>query len=119
MAWVAVAKSKIAVGHELIPAIGRKVQELALHRVDSGEIGRDEVVATALAGDHPKLAACESRGGTGAAEMDEGGKILLLLRACRHIARAGENRCHVAIQVHRRKLCCMARDHAEREVSGP
>jgi hypothetical protein len=32
----------------LIPAIGSKVQKLPLHRIDLGEICRDEVIAAAL-----------------------------------------------------------------------
>jgi len=35
----------------LIPAVGRKARELALDRMDRGETGRDELIATALAGD--------------------------------------------------------------------
>ena len=75
----------------LIPAVGGKAQELPLHRIDPGEIGRDEVIAAALAGHQVKTTAHEGLGGTCAAEMDECGEILFLLRACRHIARAGEN----------------------------
>ena len=84
----------------LIPAIGRKLQELPLHRVDPGYIGCNEMIAASFAGDHLKIATSESRGGTRAAKMDEGGKILLLLRACRYIACAGENRGHVAVQIY-------------------
>src|SRR5258708_33851497 len=46
----------------LIPAVGHKAQELALHCVDPGDIGRDEVIAAALVGQHLKLAAGRSRG---------------------------------------------------------
>src|SRR6202795_5168594 len=72
----------------LIPPDGRKAKELALHCVDPGNIGRDEVIAAAFVGQHSKLAAGESRGGASAAKMDEGRNILLLLRACGHV-RAG------------------------------
>jgi hypothetical protein len=41
----------------LTPAVGRKAKELALHCVDPGDIGRDEVIATAFVGQHLKLAA--------------------------------------------------------------
>src|ERR1035437_2206388 len=41
----------------LIPAVGRKAKELALHCVDPGDIGRDEVIAAAFFGQHLKLAA--------------------------------------------------------------
>ena len=71
-----------------LPATTPKAQELALHRVDPGDIGRDEVIAAAFVGQHLKLAAGESRGGASAAKMDEGRNILLLLRACGHSARA-------------------------------
>ena len=80
----------------LIPAVGRKAQELPLHRIDPGEIGRDEVIAAAYVGQHLKLAAGESRGGASAAKMDEGRNILLLLRACGHV-RAGEDRGYIAV----------------------
>src|SRR3984957_8471585 len=80
----------------LIPPVGRKAHELALHCVDPGDISRDEVIAAALVGQHLKLAAGESRGGTSAAKMDEGRNILLLLRACGHV-RAGEDRGHISV----------------------
>jgi hypothetical protein len=54
----------------LIPVIGRKPHELSFHRIDPGDVGRDEVIAAALAGHHPEIAACESRGRTRAAEVD-------------------------------------------------
>ena len=54
----------------LVPAIGRKAQELPLHRIDLGEIDGDEVIAAPLAGHHLKITACECCGGTGAAEME-------------------------------------------------
>jgi len=82
----------------LVPAIGRKAQELPLHRIDLGEIGGDEVIAAPLAGHHLKITACECCGGTGAAEMDEGSEILFLRRACRHFRCAGENRRDNAVQ---------------------
>src|ERR1700728_2094600 len=71
------------------------------------------MIAAALAGHHLKVTACVSGGGTRAAEMDEGGKILLLLRACRYAARASEDRRHVAVQIYRRQLGGMARDRAK------
>src|SRR5690348_9883334 len=77
--------------HVLIPAIGRKARELSLQRIDPADISRHEVIAAALARLHPEIAARVSRGGTRAAEMDEGGKILLLLTTWRHIIGAGEN----------------------------
>jgi hypothetical protein len=41
----------------LVAAIGRKTQELPLHRIDPGEVGRDEVIAAPLAGHHLKITA--------------------------------------------------------------
>lgn len=41
---------------------------------------------------------------------DAGGQILLLLATCLHIARAGGNVSHVAVQIHRCQLDRMARD---------
>jgi hypothetical protein len=37
-----------------VPAVGSKAQKLPLHRVDLGEICRDEVIAAALAGHYLK-----------------------------------------------------------------
>ena len=48
--------------------VDRKPQELPLHRIDLGEVGRDEVIAAALAGQHLKTA-YESPRRTCAAEM--------------------------------------------------
>jgi len=95
----------------LIPAVGRKAKELTLHCVDPGDIGRDEVIAAAFVGQHLKLAAGESRGGASAAKMDEGRNILLLRRACGHV-RAGEDRGHIAVQIHGCEFDGMARDRA-------
>ena len=74
------------------------------------------MIAAALAGHHLKVTACESRGGTRAAEMDEGGKILLLLRAGLDVACARQNPSHVAIQIHGRQFGGMARDRAKIET---
>jgi hypothetical protein len=104
---------------ELIPAVGGKAQKLPLHRIDLGEICRDEVIAAALAGQHLKTTAHEGRGGTCAAEMDECGEILLLLRACRCVWRAGKNRRDMLVQVDRRELDGMARDRAGIEAGEP
>src|SRR6185312_1756878 len=51
--------------------------------------------------------------------MDEGGKILLLLWARPHIARAGENGRYVTVEIHGRELDGMARDHANGEERRP
>ena len=75
--------------YALQAAIGREALELPFHRIDPGDIACDEVIAAALAGHHLKMTARESGGGAGAAEMDEGGEILLLLRVDRHIACSG------------------------------
>src|SRR4029077_12299159 len=83
---------------------------------DPCEIGRNEVIAAALAGDSLKATAREGRGRTRAAEMDDGGEILLLLRICRHIAGAGENGSDIAVEIHRREFDSMARDHADGEA---
>lgn len=106
-------------GYELIAVIRRKAQKLPLHRVDPGDVGRDEVIAAALAGDHLKVTACVGQGGTCAAEMDQRGEILFLLRACLHIARKRKNRSHVAVQIHRCQLDGVARDRADIEAGEP
>src|SRR6266404_4992202 len=72
--WVSVWKLNFLT---LIPAVGGKAQKLPLHRIDLGEICRDEVIPAALAGHHLKTTVHEGRGGTCAAQMDESGEILL------------------------------------------
>src|SRR4030081_2192395 len=103
----------------LISAVGSKAQKLPLHRIDLGEIYRDEMIAAALAGHHLKTTVHEGRGGTCAAEMDECGEILLLLRACRCVWRAGKNCRDIVVQVHGRELDGMARERAGIEASEP
>jgi hypothetical protein len=103
----------------LIPAVGSKAQKLALHRIDLGEIRRDEMIAAALAGHHLKSTVHEGRGGTCAAEMDECSEILLLLRACRCVWRAGKNCRDILVQIDSRELDGMARDRAGIEASEP
>jgi hypothetical protein len=103
----------------LAAALARKAQELSLHRIDFGDIRRDEVIAAALAGDHVKPAACVGRGRARAAEMDESGEILLLLRACGRYAGMGESCRHMAVQIHGGELDGMARDHADGEGGEP
>jgi hypothetical protein len=78
-------------------------QKLLLHGVDAAEIARHEVIAAALAGHRPKTAAHKSPGGPGAAQMDEGGEILFLLRARDRARRGGEHAGHLAIEIDRRK----------------
>src|SRR5258707_13256136 len=77
------------------------------------------MIAAALAGHHLKTTVHEGRGGTCAAEMDECGEILLLLRACRCVWRAGKNCRDIVVQVHGRELDGMARDRAGIEASEP
>ena len=77
------------------------------------------MIAAPLAGHHLKVAAREGCGGTPAAKMDKRGEILLLLRACRHIGDAGENRRDIASQIHGRELNGMARDRADSEAGEP
>ena len=88
----------------LILVVDRKAQKLPLHRIDLGEVGRDEMIAAALAHHHLEATAHESPGGPFAAEMDKRGEILLLLRARRHVRCVNENRRDTAIHVHRREL---------------
>src|SRR5260221_7072098 len=77
------------------------------------------MIAAALAGHHLKTTVHEGRGGTCAAEMDECGEILLLLRACRCVWRAGKNCRDIVVQIHGRELDGMARDRAGIEASEP
>jgi hypothetical protein len=62
-----------------------EAQELSFHIIDMGEICRDVVVAAALAGGQIESAAHERLGQTCAAKMNYSGKLLLLLRARRHL----------------------------------
>src|ERR1700722_19515338 len=96
----------------LIVGIGCKEQELPLHRVDPGDIGRNEMIAAPFAGHHLKVTACVSGGRTRAAEMNKGSQILLLLRVWLHIAREGENISHMAVEIHGCKFDGMARERA-------
>src|SRR6201992_1979285 len=77
------------------------------------------MIAAALAGHHLKTTVHEGRGGTCAAEMDECGEILLLLRACRCVWRAGKNCRELVVQVHGREFDGMARDRAAIEARAP
>src|ERR1700738_790662 len=104
---------------ELVAAIGCEAQELPLHRVDLGDIGSNEMIAAPFAGHHLKVTACVSGGRTSAAEMDKGSQVLLLLRVWLHIAREGENRRHMAIEIHGCKFDGMARERAEIEAGEP
>src|SRR5882762_4321960 len=96
--------------------LASKAQKLPLHRIDLGDIGRDEVIAAALAGHHLKATAREGRGRTCAAEMDEGGEILLLLRAGRGVGHARENRRDLAVQVNGSEFDGVARNRADVET---
>ncbi len=73
------------------------------------------MIAAALAGQHFEVAPRESGGGTRAAEMDEGGEILLLLCACLHAISAGENIGDIAVEIDGCELDRMARDRADVE----
>src|SRR5690348_357947 len=97
----------------LIPGIGSEAHKLPLHRIDLREIGRDEVIAAALAVDCLKTAAGEGQRRTWTAEMDEGGEILLLLRVCGHVGCAAENGGDIAVQIHGRELDGVAGDRAD------
>src|SRR5258708_1690444 len=98
--------------YTLIAAVGRKLQELPLHRVDPGDVSRNEMIPPPFAGHHLKVTTCVSGGGTCAAEMDKGGEILLLLRVGRHIARSGEDGGDIAVQIYGCQLYGMTRDRA-------
>ena len=95
----------------LILVVDRKAQKLPLHRIDLGEVGRDEMITAALAPHHLEATAHEGPGGSSAAEMDERGEILLLLRAGRHVRCVNETRRDAAVHVHRRELDGLAWHH--------
>src|SRR5579871_375880 len=74
------------------------------------------MIAAALAGQHFEVAPCKGRRGACAAEMDEGGEILLLLGAWLRIAGAGENLSDIAVEIDRCELDRMARERADIEI---
>ena len=84
-------------GLALVGGLG-EAQELPLHRVDRGEVCCDVVVAATLAEGQTEAAARKGLGRTCAAEMDDGGEILLLLRA-RRVRPVCENCCDVAARI--------------------
>ena len=57
------ARDSTALILPLAPVVDRKAQKLPLHRIDLGEIGRDEVIAAALARHHLEATAHEARAG--------------------------------------------------------
>jgi hypothetical protein len=75
------------------------------------------MIPAPLAGHHLKVTACVSGGGSSAAEMDEGGKILPLLRVSHHIARPGEDGGDIAVQIYRCQLYGMTRAPAPKPKS--
>jgi hypothetical protein len=97
----------------LVLIVDRKTQKLPLHRIDLGQVGRDEMIAAALARHHLEATAHEGPVGSSAAEMDERGEILLLLRARRHVRCVNENRRDAAVHVHRRELDGVAWRHTD------
>src|SRR3984885_12715197 len=101
----------------LVPAVGRKPYELALQCVDVSDIGRDEMIAAALAGHHLKMTGCGGGRRTRAAEMDEGREILLLAGGGLLVARSGENLSDMTVQIDGRELDRMARDRPEIETA--
>jgi hypothetical protein len=96
--------------YALFIAIGCHQQELALQRVDPGDVTRNGMVAASLIGRHLEATACISGGGSSTAQMDEGGEILHLLRGRRHAAGAREDGGDIAVQIDRCELGGMARD---------
>src|SRR5258708_16952870 len=78
--------------------------ELPLHLAHPGEIGGDVVIAAPLARRHVESAARGCFGGTRAAEMDDRGEILLLLRTRPRIRPARENGRDVAVEIDRGEL---------------
>ena len=87
-----------------LSALGGQTLETSFHRIDIGKICRDRMVAATLAGQQMKAAARKSAGGARAAEMDDGGKILLLFRARPNVALGCENCCDIAVEEYRRQF---------------
>ena len=63
----------------LISVVGSKLLEPPLHRIDSGDVCRHEMISASLRSLHLEATARVCGGGASAAEMDKGGKILPLL----------------------------------------
>lgn len=83
--------------HPILP-IGGQTQELLLHRVHPGEVRSRVLVTAALAGRQMKSAAHEVPGQAWAAEVDEGGDLLLLLRRRRTAETRPENPGDAAVE---------------------
>src|SRR6187200_3379165 len=77
------------------------------------------VVAAALAADEPESAACVSLCGAGAAQVDDGREVLLLLQRSAAGAGPAENPCDRAVQQRGGHLHRMARHHAGIESVEP
>ena len=77
--------------------VSGEAQELLLHCGDLGEICRDIVIATALAGGQMESAARKSLGWTCAAEMNYGSEFLLVLRAHPRVWTTREKRRNFAV----------------------
>ena len=58
------ARDSTALILPLILVVDRKAQKLPLHRIDLGEVGRDEMIAAALAHHHLEATAHEGPGGS-------------------------------------------------------
>ena len=80
-------------------AIGCHLPELLLQGVDPCNVSRNEMVPASFASLHPEVTACVSGGGTSAAQVDEGGEILLLFESGHH-SRASEDGRQIAVQVY-------------------
>src|SRR5262245_29969533 len=121
--WVELSTNRILVVIRVnglpILSLGGKPEKLPLHRIDLGEIGRHGMIAAALAHQRTKAAAHEIFRRTGAAQMDQGGEVLLLLRCRRDAGQAGEHWRDTAVQVDRRKLDGVARQDANIEAGEP
>src|SRR3984885_13295917 len=100
----------------LLRLVGRQPYELPLQCIDVSDIGRDEMIAAALAGHHLKMTPCERSRRPRAAEMDEGREILLLAGSGLRLAGAGEHVSDMAVQIDRRELDRMARERADVEA---
>src|SRR5690242_4198503 len=93
-------------------AVGCHLLEFPLQGVDPCDVRRNEMVSASFASLHPEVTACVSGGGTSAAQVDEGGEILLLLWSGHH-TRTREDGGQIAVQVYGGKLGGVARKRAD------
>ena len=100
----------------LISVVGSKLLELPLHRIDSGDVCRHEMISASLRSPHLEATARVCGGRASATEMDKGGKILPLLLVGRLVTGPSKDVSQISVQVYRCQLDGMAGYDADIEA---